>query len=157
MKRSLTFLKVAIILIGVLTLGLCLFWLPRLANSTGELNPELVHLKFPVLLGVYLTTIPFFLALFQGIKLLELIKLEEGFTNLSVSALEKIERCAVTISLIYIIGIIYLISENAFHPGIALIVLGIIFITIVIAVFAALLKKLLRDVLVIKVENDLMI
>ncbi len=46
-------------------------------------------------------------------------------------------------------------SQNALHPGIAIIGLTIIFTSVVIAVFTAVLQKLLKNVLDIKSENDL--
>lgn len=45
-------------------------------------------------------------------------------------------------------------SQNALHPGIAIIGLTIIFTSVVIAVFTAVLQKLLKNVLDIKSEND---
>lgn len=46
-------------------------------------------------------------------------------------------------------------SQSALHPGIAIIGFIIIFASVVIAVFAGVLQKLLRNALDIKSENDL--
>lgn len=53
-------LKVTICTIGLTILALCLFLLPDLARSAAEMNPEFSYLRFPVLLGLYITAIPFF-------------------------------------------------------------------------------------------------
>ncbi len=53
------------------------------------------------------------------------------------------------------VGAVYLFSQNALHPGIAIIGLTIIFTSVIIAVFPAVLQKLLKNALDIKSENDL--
>ena len=156
MKRGSTiFLKIAVFLIGVIVLSLCIFFLPWLANDTAEMFPEFAFLQYPVLLGLYLTTIPFFVALYQAIRLLKLIDNEDAFSESSVNSLNLIKHCAITISILYVIGSILLMSQSALHPGIAIIGFIIIFASVVIAVFAGVLQKLLRNALDIKSENDL--
>ncbi|RHW29959.1 DUF2975 domain-containing protein [Oceanobacillus profundus] len=156
MKRGSTiFLKIAVFLIGVIVLSLCIFFLPWLANDTAEMFPEFAFLQYPVLLGLYLTTIPFFVALYQAIRLLKLIDNEDAFSESSVNSLNLIKHCAITISILYVIGSILLMSQSALHPGIAIIGFIIFFASVVIAVFAGVLQKLLRNALDIKSENDL--
>ncbi|WP_249871784.1 DUF2975 domain-containing protein [Oceanobacillus saliphilus] len=156
MKRSSTiFLKIAVFLIGVIVLSLCIFFLPWLANDTAEMFPEFAFLQYPVLLGLYLTTIPFFVALYQAIRLLKLIDNEDAFSESSVNSLNLIKYCAITINILYVIGSILLMSQSALHPGIAIIGFIIFFASVVIAVFAGVLQKLLRNALDIKSENDL--
>ncbi|ACJ82745.1 MULTISPECIES: DUF2975 domain-containing protein [Bacillaceae] len=155
MKRGTTvFLKIAVFLIGITVLALCIFWLPWLANDTAEMFPEFAFLQYPVLIGLYVTVIPFFLALYQALKLLNYIENNNAFSELSVKVLKYIKYCAITISILYLIGTIVLMSQNALHPGIAIIGLTIIFTSVVIAVFTAVLQKLLKNVLDIKSEND---
>jgi len=148
-------LKVTICTIGLTILALCLFLLPDLARSAAEMNPEFSYLRFPVLLGLYITAIPFFLALYQSLKLLDYIECENAFSHLAVSSLGNIKTCAFTIIALYVIGIIFLVSQNALHPGIALIGFVIIFATIVISFFTAVLQELLKSAIEIKSENDL--
>ena len=156
MERGTTlFLKVAIFLIGITVLAMCVFLLPWLANDTAEMYPEFAYLQYPILIGLYITAIPFFIALYQALKLLNYIGNNNAFSELSVKALKHIKYCAVTISILYVIGIIFLISQNASHPGIVLIGLTIFFTSVVIAVFTAVLQKLLKNALEIKSENDL--
>jgi len=156
MERGTTlFLKVAIFLIGITVLAMCVFLLPWLANDTAEMYPEFAYLQYPILIGLYITAIPFFIALYQALKLLNYIGNNNAFSELSVKALKHIKYCSVTISILYVIGIIFLISQNASHPGIVLIGLTIFFTSVVIAVFTAVLQKLLKNALEIKSENDL--
>lgn len=148
-------LKIAVVLIGVTVLALCMFWLPWLSNEAGEIAPEFAYLQFPVLIGLYLTAIPFFVALYQAFKLLNYIGVKSAFAEQSVNALKGIKYCAYAISGLYVAGSIILIALNALHPGIALIGFTITFASIVIAVFAAVLENLLKNAIEIKSENDL--
>jgi hypothetical protein len=156
MKRgTLTFLKVAVFTIGIITLSLCIFALPSLARYTVEMNPEFAYLRYPVLIGLYLTAIPFFFALYQALKLLSYIKTNNAFSQLAVNALNRIKYCAITIIILYVIGMLFLGSQSALHPGIAIIGFIILFTAMVIFLFTAVLQELLKNVLEIKSENDL--
>ncbi|MFD1361266.1 DUF2975 domain-containing protein [Lentibacillus salinarum] len=156
MKRGRTaFLKVAIFVIGFITLGLCLFLLPRLAGHTAEMNPGFAYLQYPVIIGIYMTVVPFFIALYQSLKLLRLIEQKHAFSESAVIALKQIKHCAAAIVIHYLMGVIFLGTQGALHPGIALMGLGIMFTAFIIALFAAVLQEVLRNALEIKTENDL--
>ncbi|MGV3464933.1 MAG: DUF2975 domain-containing protein [Heyndrickxia sp.] len=156
MKRGTTTgLKAAIIIVGVFVLMVCIFGLPKLADYSVELNPEYAHLKFPVLLGLYATAVPFFLALYHGIKLLTFIERELVFSDLTTISLKQVKYCALTIICLYIIGMVFLLTQNALHPGIALMGIIICFATIIVSLFATLLQMLLQSAIDIKTENDL--
>ncbi len=148
MKRGTTlFLKIAVILIGIPVLALCIFWLPGFVN----------YLPYPILIGVYATAIAFFFALYQAMKLLSYIDRNKAFSELSVNALKNIKYCAITISIIYavIAPFIYPIAEADDAPGLLAFPLLIIFASTVIAVFAAVLQRLLKEAIDMKSENDL--
>lgn len=156
MKRgTTTLLKIAILIIAFSVLCLCVFWLPWLANETAVMNPEYAYLKFPVLFGLYITTIPFYVALYEAFRLLIYIENENAFSDLAVLSLKHIKYCAMAILILYVVGIVLLALQNAVHPGIAIIGAVIIFATLVISLFAAVLQELLRSALIIKAENDL--
>ncbi|WP_062051097.1 DUF2975 domain-containing protein [Bacillus sp. JCM 19034] len=154
-RGTILFLRIAIYFIGIIVLTLLIFWLPRLANDTAEVFPEFAYLRFPVLIGLYVTGIPFYFALYKALKLLTYIDENNAFSELSVTSLRYIKYCAITISVLYVIGGIILLSQNALHPGIVIIVFTIIFSSVVIAVFTMVLQKLLKSALDIKSENDL--
>ena len=88
MKRGkVTFLKVAVFTIGIIMLSLFIFALPSLAKYSVEMNPEYANLQYPVLIGLYITGIPFFFALYQALKLLSYIENNNAFSELAVNAL----------------------------------------------------------------------
>lgn len=158
MERGTTlFLKIAVILIGIPVLALCIFVVPEIADFAAELYPDHTYLKYLVLIDLYATAIPFYFALYQAFKLLSYIDKNNAFSELSVRALMNIKYCAITISSLFVVGLplFYLIAEKDDAPGIIVIGLVMIFASMVIAVFAAVLQKLLKEAIDIKSENDL--
>ncbi|OOM72685.1 hypothetical protein CLPUN_46600 [Clostridium puniceum] len=153
------FLKIAVILIGIPVLALCIFGVPEIANFAAELYPDITYIKYFVLIDLYATAIPFYFALYQAFKLLSYIDKNKAFSELSVRALKNIKYCASTYSIIYVVGmpLFYLMAEMDDAPGIILIGLVLIFVSIVVAVFAAVLQKLLKEAIDIKSENDLIV
>lgn len=159
MKRETLFLKIVIFLIGIPVLGLSIFWLPWIANIAADINPELVYTKYLFLMSIYATAIPFFVALYQGFKLLSYIDKNIAFSELSVNSLKTIKYCAITISILYVVGmpLFILMAQADDAPGIVALGLVITFASIVIAAFAAILQKLLKNAVDLKSENDLTI
>ncbi|RXI96212.1 DUF2975 domain-containing protein [Anaerobacillus alkaliphilus] len=154
---STLFLKIAVILIGIPILALCIFLVPNIANFSAELLPTFPLIKYFVFALFYGTAIPFYFALYQAFKLLSYIDKNKAFSDLSVRALKTIKNCAILISVFYVLGmpLFYLVAEIDDAPGIIVIGMVIIFASMVIAVFAAVLQKLLKEAIDIKSENDL--
>ncbi|KOR89520.1 DUF2975 domain-containing protein [Paenibacillus solani] len=158
MKRGSTlFLRIAVILIGIPVLALCIFVVPVIAHFIAQLYPEHNYLKYLVFIDLYAAAIPFYIALYQAYKLLGYIDQNKAFSELSVRVLKNIKYCATIISSIFVVGmpLFYLIAEKDDAPGIIIIGLALIFASMVIAVFAAVLQKLLKEAIDIKSENDL--
>ncbi len=156
MKRGSTlFLKMAVFLIGTPVLALAIFgmtWLPK-----NPANPDYAHILYPIVIGMYVSVIPFFVALYQAFKLLSYIDKNQAFSELSVRALKNIKFCAMTISGLYVVILpfVFLVAELDDAPGLIIIGMVPIFASMVIAVFAAVLQRLLQEAIDIKSENDL--
>jgi hypothetical protein len=160
MKQGTTlFLKIAVILIGIPVLALCIFLVPEIAGFAAELYPDMSYLKYLVFIDLYATAIPFYIALYQAFKLLNYIDKNKAFSELSVRAIQKIKQCAIAVSILYVLGmpLFYLIAEKDDAPGIIVIGMVFIFVSMVVAVFAAVLQRLLQDAIAIKAENDLVV
>lgn len=159
MKRETLFLKATIVLMAIPVLALCIFWLPQpfLSNEGPDEYP--VYWVYCIAIGMYVSAVPYFAALYQTLRLLSYIDKNEAFSELSVRALKKIKYCAIAFSAVYaaISPFFYLIAEQDDAPGLAAIDLVMIFASLVIAVFAAVLQKLLQNAIDIKSENDLTI
>lgn len=154
-KSNILFLKAAVIIIGMVILILFIFLLPRLANETAEIYPEFAYLKYPVLYGMYVTGIPFYIALFKAYMLLNIIREGNAFSDNSVIILKGIKKCAISEVILYALLFIYLITQSAMNPPIAIILLAIIFAAFTISVFAGVIQELLKTAIEIKTENDL--
>ena len=156
MKRETIFLKTVVVLMGIPVLGICIFVLPVLGNF-DEWIPKFAYLQYPFLIGMYTTALAFFFALYQALKLLSYIDKNNAFSDLSVKAIRIIKNCAITISCIYVLEmpIFVLMGDTDDSPGLVALGLVFMFASIVIAVFAAVLQKLLINAIEIKSENDL--
>ena len=158
MKQGSTlFLKIAVFLIGTPVLALGIFGFPWLPNN--PVNPDYAHILYPIVIGMYVSVIPFFVALYQAFKLLSYIDKNQAFSELSVKALKNIKFCALTISGLYVVlmPFIYLVAELDDAPGLVIMGMVPVFASMVIAVFAAVLQRLLQEAIDIKSENDLIV
>jgi hypothetical protein len=153
MKRSSTIiLKTAIIVIGLLVLALCILVIaPELYRG------EAGHYS-PIFILMLVSAIPFFVALNKAWKLLSYIDKNNAFSDLSVIALKHIKYCAITISILYaaIMPYVYFATREDDPPG-GIMGLLVVFGSLVIATFSALLQKVLRNAIDIKRENDLVV
>ncbi len=151
MKQGSTlFLKIVISFIGLVVLGLCVFLLSAIISS------QEVGDYFPVLMGMFIAAVPFFFALFQTWELLVYIDKSEAFSDSSVRALKRIKYCAIAISTVYVASMPFIIhaADKDDAPGVTALGFLIIFASVVIATFAAVLQKLLQEAIDIKTEND---
>ncbi|MBL8159274.1 DUF2975 domain-containing protein [Candidatus Saccharibacteria bacterium] len=150
-KGSTLILRGVVVLLGLIILGLLVFVLPAglMTDRTGFYKP--------ILLGLYVPAIPFFIALWQTMKLLGHIDTNTAFTRAAVGCLGAIKYCAVVIATLFLIGLpyIYYAAQLDDAPGVMAIGCIIIFASFVIATFAAVLQGLLRSAVAIKSENDL--
>ena len=158
MKRGTTlFLKLAVLFIGLPIIALCIFGLIWLISNPA--NPDYDQVLYPIIIGMYISIIPFFIALYQAFKLVSYIDKNQAFTDLSVKALKKIKFCALIISGLYavILPFVFGLAQIDDAPGLVLVGTVPIFASLVIAVFAAVLPRLLQDAIEIKKENDLIV
>lgn len=156
MKRGSTlFLKVVLILIAVATL-VALVWFPQTEGRATNLDVVSIY-KDPLIIYIYLASIPFFVGLFQAFKLLNLIEANKAFTQDAVNTL-KIMKFA-SLSLIGFIALAVLYIRFFVHgddpAGPTALGIMISFASIVIATAAAIFQRLLQNAVDIKSENDL--
>lgn len=158
MKQGSTlFLRFVIFLLATGALALCAFALPAIWKGGSEEFPMASRAIFLILLGLGASVIPFLVALWQAIKLLGYIDRNTAFSDASVKALKSIKYCAIAIAVLYAGGVplLFPIADADDAPG--LVLFGMVFACapIVVAVFAAVLQRLLQDAIRMKSENDL--
>ncbi|MCL1630764.1 DUF2975 domain-containing protein [Sporolactobacillus sp. CPB3-1] len=157
MRHETRFLKFAVILIGLPVLAWCILALPKFTHYFAVLMPRLAYLEYPFFAGFCVTAVFYFAALHQALKLLNYIDENQAFSERSVTSLKKIKYCAIAIGALYTLfmPLFYLMADADDAPGLIIVVLVIIFGCVVVAVFAAVLQKLLKNAIDIKSENDL--
>lgn len=148
---STLFLKFVIALFGLFVLFLLLFVLP------AGLRSENVGYYRPLLMGMYVPALPFFLGLYQGFKILNLVDHNKIFSAASVTSLRVITYCGIAIAGMYALGLPYIFSvaQRDDAPGVFL--LGCIFVIASgsVAIGSSIFKNMLSSVVDMKSENDL--
>ena len=144
------FLRAALFAMGGLVLFLCVL---MFSAFTDPRNAEFKGL----VAGLYVAAIPFFYALYQAWKLLDLIKASKAFTSESVKALGIVSYCGAIIAVVLLLvsPFFYNIAQREDAPGVLGICLMTVFMSMVISVFTGLLKMLFQNAVDIKSENDL--
>ncbi|MCM3671764.1 DUF2975 domain-containing protein [Mesobacillus maritimus] len=163
MKRSSTlFLKVAVLFIGIPVLAACLFLFPQIAdeaNESAERGADLAFAVYAMLMVMYVSAVPFYFALYQSFNLLSYIDKNQAFSQMSVRALKNIKKCAIFISGLYVVALpfVAMLAQVEDAPGLLIVGMVPIFASMVIAVFAAVLQRLLHEAIEIKSENELIV
>jgi len=149
-------LKMTLFVMSAIVLLLAIFALPNMWKGGSAEFPEASDAIFLIMLGLYATTIPFFITLWQTFKLLGYIDNNKVFSDLSARALKNIKHCVIVIGILYMGGVPLLlpIAEADDAPGLLVIGFIIACIPIVIAVFAEVLERILQSTLEIKSKND---
>lgn len=144
-------LRLAVLGFASIILSLCVFVLPMGIASDNS------GLYSGILLGLYVPAIPFFYAIYQTMKLLNLIDKNKAFSMATVRALGRIKGCGAMIAGLFVLGLpyIYYVANEDDAPGVVALALVIIGASIAIGVFAAVLQRLLQSAIAIKSENDL--
>jgi len=151
------FLRFVVIILNIIVLAIAFLGFPLVIKEVSQYYPKL--LLYPIVTGIYLTAIPFYYALTQVWKLLGLIDKNNAFSQESVNALKNIKVSAISIAGVYtiLLPVLYVIAEVDDAPGVLALPLVVTFAAIVIAVFAAVLQRLLHEAVDIKSDNDLTI
>ena len=159
MKKETLFLKVAVILMGIPALALCVFGLPALATDAADGSREMAYVLYGLMAMLGATAIPYFIALFQAFRLLIYIDGEKAFSQQSVEALKRIKYCGIGFSAVCFLGmpLFYIMAELDDAPGVILVGAVFVFAPLVIAVFVAVLQKLLQAAIDLKMEQELTI
>ncbi len=107
MKRSSTvFLQVAIVALGIMALAIIIRF-PMTEGRATNLDLFSIY-SDPFIVYGYLASIAFFVALYQAFKLLGYIGQNKIFSLSSVRALRNIKYCAIVLSILIVIAILYI-------------------------------------------------
>ena len=154
-QSSSVFLQIVIVLVGLGALAL-LLWEPHLEGRNKHSTVFEVYFKDPFLAYVYVGSIPFFVALYQGFKVLGYAGRNQIFSQAAVKSLRTIKHCAIAI-VAFVAGaeVIILSHGNEDRAGGVFMGIVIAFASVVIATAAAVFERILQNAVDIKAENDL--
>lgn len=79
-KVSIVLFQLGILFITLIVLLIAAFILPVVARDFATETPEWAYLQYPLLIAIYVTLIPFLVAIFQAFKLSRLIQLNQVFS-----------------------------------------------------------------------------
>jgi len=158
MKRGPTiFLQVVIALFAILVLGL-LLWEPQLEGRNVNATQFEIYFKDPFLAYIYLAFVPFFVGVYQVIRLLGYARRNEIFSERSVRSLQIIKFCAIAVAVFFLGAEAYIfifVRGTDDVAGGVMMGLFFIFVSVVIATAAGVFERILQNAVDIKTENDL--
>jgi len=152
---STLFLKIVISLIALGAL-VSMIWFPQTEGRATNLDLISIYTD-PFIIYGYIASVPFFVALYQAIKLLGLVDKNKIFSQLSVKAVRNIKNCSIAIVGFLVVAILYIrITAQGDDPaGPTMVGFIAIFTSVVIATAAAVFERLLQNAVDLKSENDL--
>ena len=159
MRRETMILKIAVIMLGIPVAALSVLLLPWIARDAAQSSIRMAYVIYGILILMYISVVPFFAALYQGFRLLGYIDSNKAFSELSLKSIQKIRSCAAAISIIYLFAmpLFYIVAEIDDAPGVILVGMIFVFAPLTVTVFAAILKKLLKNAIDVKNDNELTI
>ena len=133
-----------------------MIWFPQTEGRATNLDLISIYTD-PLIIYGFIASIPFFVALYHGFKLLSYVDKNKVFSEAAVKAVRSIKYCAVTLSGFIIVGILYirLFAHGDDPAGPTAVGIFTTFASIVIATAAAVFERLLQNAVDIKSENDL--
>ena len=158
MKRiSSIFLKTAIICISFAVLAICTLLLPTLWGDVSVEFPSYSYAIYGIFTSMIVSSIPFFIGMYNAWQLLSLIDKGSAFTKKSATALKIISLAAASITVIYLttLPLFYIWGDRDDAPGLVVIGMFLVGAPMVVSVFALLLHRLISEAAEIKSENEL--
>lgn len=156
-------MQLVLALIGV-GIFVWLLWFPHTEGRNVNATLFQVYFNDPFLAYIYVASLPFFVGLYQAIKILGYAGKNNVLSQLAVNALRKIKYCALITAGAIIAADIFLVIHARLYPEIGAtdgpegaVMLGLIatLLSIVIAAAAAVFQRTLQNAVDIKSENDL--
>lgn len=158
MNRSSTlFLRLVISLMAIAALGICGLGVPRMVADEVSRHPNGVGVPYAIMVCAYILCIPFFTALYQGFRVLNLIDRDKTFSPATAVSLRRIRFCALVIGASFFAGIVSLrilsagTGEDAAGP--TAIAILIMFFCLIVTAVSAVLEKQVQKAIDLKSES----
>jgi hypothetical protein len=155
MKRSsIIFLQAVVVLIGIGMLTL-LLWEPHVEGANQHATLWQMYFD-PFILYVYLSFVPFFVALYQAFKVLGYAGRNEVFSPAAVLALRRMKYCAIAMLGFVVVSFVFMpFGEQEDRPAGIFMRILIGFPSLVVATAAAMFERIVQNAVDLKSEHDL--
>lgn len=145
-KSTIIILKIIIVLIGLVVIaGLIRF--PQTEGRAANLNLINIYTD-PIIIYIYIASIPFFGILYNAFKLLNLSETKKSFSKSALNALKNLKFCAQTLIGFMTAAVLYIfiMAKNTNEDPVGFLTVGaiLIFISAVIAYSANKLQERLK-------------
>ncbi len=150
-------LRAVILLVGVLMVLFCIFIVPLVKNECTYVYPEYASYAFPAMIYLYITAIPFFIALFSVVKICGYVANDQPFSEQNVRLLHIIEGCAGSEMVFYTALLVALSAVNLLHPSLFILFTVIDLTAVVLLLFSAVLAALVQRARELQEETKLTI
>lgn len=158
MNRSSTlFLRLVVALMAIAALAICGLGVPRMVADEVSRHPNGVGVPYGIMVCAYLLCIPFFTALYQGFRVLNLIDRDKTFSNATARSLRLIRYCALIIGASFFAGIVTLrilsAGTNEDPAGPSMIAMVVMFFCLTVTAVSVVLEKQVQKAIDLKTES----
>ena len=149
------FLRAVLVLIGIGALGF-LLWEPHVEGRNAHATLFAIYFRDPFLAYAYVGSIPFFVGLYQGFKVLGYVGGNREFSPSAVRSLRTIKYCAIALVGFVAVGeALIMFGDSDDRAGGVFMGVVITFASIVVATAMSVLERALQNAVDMKSENDL--
>lgn len=145
-QYSIRFLQLALVLLGIGALAF-LLWEPHLEGRNANAGLLQIYFADPFLAFAYIGSIPFFAALYHGLKVLGYAAKNNAYSDAALKALS----CAILLICFVAVGeIIILLNESDDRAGGVFMGILVTFGSLLIAATASFLEQIIRQSMAVK-------
>jgi len=149
------FLRGVLVLIGIGALAF-LLWEPQAEGVNAHHTLFQTYFQDPFIAFIYIASVPFFVGIYQAIKLLSFVGRNKEFTPQAVKSVRIIKYCAIAIlGFVVACEIVIVSHESDDHAGGVMMGAFIFFCSVVVATAMTVLERVLQNAVDMKSENDL--
>jgi hypothetical protein len=156
-KELSVWLKLIIVICGFFGLLFCIYFSPEIGRKILLNSDNLKKLYNPFITFIWITGIPFFIALILGWQICSDIGSNQTFTVRNADRLKIISILSMIEGVLYVGALLYLFVVGSYQTNALIVLLLILFFSVVISIFTSMLSHLVRKASEIKQDNDLTI
>ncbi len=154
-KELSRWLKAILVLAVVAGLVTLLVLVPSFGRSTVLTYPEYAFLYWPCLLFIWLSGVPLFAAIGYAWRVCSELARDNSFTAENARRVKRISQLALLECPLYLLGAVLLMCWNALHPGVLILIFGIMFLCAAVSAAFAAMSHFIGKGAALKSENDL--